>query len=273
MVAKLSHTNGWVNGVTHHLSPNHSYGMAVPSGVLGVIMHTMVGDLPGTDNEFMNGNAQVSAHFGIDQSGHVIQWVDLVGGDVAWAEMGGNYSWYSIEHADHGNPLNPLTPQQITASAQLVELMSRVGGFPLQEANTTSQQGYGVHYMGGLAWGGHSCPDVSPRRVRSLQRVAVLALAKEIRAGTPVVPPAPLFDGPAKVKDGFYRWRVDAYKKNLSSWAQARNTTAEAIIAHSLDPASPLAGDNRAHFTAYAKYNPAGNGQMPHGLIFYSVNP
>jgi hypothetical protein len=107
--------------------------------------------------------------------------------------------------------------------------------------------------------------------VRSLQRPAILALAKEIRAGT-VSPPPPLFDGPAKVKEGFFRWRVDAYAKNLSSFAQGRNTTAENIIAHTLDAGSPLSGDNRAHFVTYAKANPAGNGRMPQGLVFYTVH-
>jgi N-acetylmuramoyl-L-alanine amidase-like protein len=181
-------SNGWVKGIAHHPSPNVASGMSVPASVLGVVMHTMVGNLPGTDSEFLNSNAQVSAHFGIGQDGTVIQWVDVLGGvDVAWAEMAGNPNWYSIEHADDGNPLNPLTPQQITASAQVVELLSRVGNFPLQEANSPSQEGYGVHYMGGAGWGGHTCPDIGPSHpVRSLQRPLILATAKAIRAGAPV---------------------------------------------------------------------------------------
>src|SRR5580692_2611490 len=174
-------SSGWVNGVTHHPSPNYASGMAVPSGVMGVVMHTMVGQLAGADAEFMNGSNQVSAHFGIGQDGEIIQWVDTLGGDVAWAEMGGNYNWYSIEHADNGDPTTPLTQAQMNSSAQLVELLSRVGNFPLQVSNSTGTEGFGVHFMGGAAWGGHTCPDVPPTRVRSLQRQAILAIAEAIR--------------------------------------------------------------------------------------------
>jgi hypothetical protein len=57
--------SGWINGIPHHNSPNQQGGMIVPANVLGVVMHTMVGNLPGTDSWFMNPSAQVSAHFGI----------------------------------------------------------------------------------------------------------------------------------------------------------------------------------------------------------------
>jgi hypothetical protein len=41
--------------------------------------------------------------------------------------------------------------------------------------------GYGVHSMGGKAWGDHTCPDLPPSHVRSHQRPAIIALAKQIR--------------------------------------------------------------------------------------------
>jgi hypothetical protein len=105
--------------------------------------------------------------------------------------MAANLEWYGIEHADGGNPDTPLTPAQIAASAQLVELLSRFAGFPLQEANSPSERGYGVHYMGGAGWGRHTCPDLPPRHVRSAQRPLILALAREIRKGPPApYPPA-----------------------------------------------------------------------------------
>ena len=172
---------GWVNGITHHNTPNQNGGMAVPSGVLGAVMHTMVGNLPGTDAWFLNPAAQASAHFGIAQDGTVIQWVNVRGG-IAWHCAAGNSAWYGIEHADNGNPGNPLTPEQINASAQLVELLSRddVGRFPLAICDTTAGLGYGVHYMGGAAWGGHSCPGPGPR---ASQRADILAMAKQIRSG------------------------------------------------------------------------------------------
>lgn len=193
---KCEIVGGWLHGpisIAHHNSPNQNGGMAVPSGVIGVIMHTMVGDLPGCNNEFMNPNAQVSAHFGIDQQGNVIQWVP-VNGAVAWAECSANHNFYSIEHADHGNPHNPLTDAQMVASAQIVECLGRFGNFPLDVADTTTTEGYNKHNTGGLAWCGHSCPDFpfpGAPFARSGQRQHILNLAKAIRAGTTPPPPPP----------------------------------------------------------------------------------
>jgi hypothetical protein len=159
---------------------NGSFG----SGAMdGVIMHTMVGNLPGTVATFNDSARQASAHFGIDQQGNVHQFGPIGKGWIAWAQVAGNRTYYSIEHADNADPNNPLTEAQIAASAQIVEALSAFAGFPLQEANEPGQKGYGVHYMGGAAYGGHSCPDLPPRHVRSQQRPAILALAKSIREG------------------------------------------------------------------------------------------
>lgn len=152
----------------------------------GVVMHTMVTDLPQCINWFNNPNAQASAFFGIAQDGTIHQFGPVGQNWMAWAQMNGNPNWYSIEHADHGNPDNPLTQAQMFASAQIVECLSAFAGFPLQEANTVDEKGYGVHYMGGAAWGGHSCPDVPPSHVRSHQRPEILKLAEQIR--NPVEP-------------------------------------------------------------------------------------
>jgi hypothetical protein len=152
----------------------------------GVVMHTMVGNLPGTIELFNNpapggdpGRA-VSAHFGIDQQGNIHQFGPIGKGWIAWAEVAGNAAWYSIEHADNGNTRNPLTDAQITASAQLVEVLSRFAGFPLEVTDSVAGRGYGTHVMGGAAWGGHSCPGPGPR---AGQRAEIIALAKAIRAG------------------------------------------------------------------------------------------
>jgi hypothetical protein len=163
---------------------NGERGMQIPHGVMGVVMHTMVGNLPGTIGVFNKPGFNASAHFGIDQNGHIHQF-GPVNGWIAWAEMDGNPNWYSIEHADNGNPDNPLTDAQLTASAQVVEALSRHAAFPLREANAPGGQGYGVHYMGGAAWGGHTCPDSPPRHVRSQQRPEILRRAQAIRDGAP----------------------------------------------------------------------------------------
>ncbi len=162
--------------------PNGTAGaMSVPKGIMGVVMHTMVGNLPGTIAAFNDPGFQASAHFGIDQGGHIHQF-GPVNGWMAWAEAEGNPNWYSIEHADSGDPDIPLTDAQLTASAQVVDALAAFGVFPLQVSDGPGQEGYGVHSMGGAAWGGHSCPDVPPRHVRSSQRAEILRRAVAIRA-------------------------------------------------------------------------------------------
>jgi hypothetical protein len=144
-------------------------------------MHTMVSDLPSCVATFNNPASQVSAHFGIAQDGTVHQFFPLGQGYEAWHAMAANMEWYGIEHADHGNPDNPLTHEQITASAQLLECLAAFAGFPLQVTNYVNGHGYGTHNMGGAAWGGHTCPDLPPHHVRSRQRHAIVALALAIR--------------------------------------------------------------------------------------------
>ncbi len=146
--------------------------------IQGVVMHTMVGNLPGTITVFNDPSYQASSHFGIDQRGHIHQFGPIGKGWIAWAEMAGNATWYSIEHADDGDPANPLTEAQIIASAQLVEVLAGFAGFPLQVTNSVAGRGYGTHVMGGAAWGGHTCPGPGPR---AGQRHAIIELAGKIR--------------------------------------------------------------------------------------------
>jgi hypothetical protein len=96
------------------------------------------------------------------------------------AEKAGNKAWYPIEHADDGKTQNPLADAQVTASAQLVEVLSRFAGFPLQVTDAVTVQGSGTHVMGGDAGGGHTCPGPGPR---AGQRGEIIARARAIRAG------------------------------------------------------------------------------------------
>src|SRR6266567_1272308 len=160
---KIDLTSGKLSGAGLSISYNDPFPCingtpGVTGAMQGVVMHTMVGNLPGTITVFNKPGFNASAHFGIDQTGHVHQFGPIGKGWEAWHIMAGNRMWYGIEHADNANPDNPLTDAQLTSSERLVEFLSRFAGFPLQEANTTSEKGYGVHYMGGGAWGGHTCP-------------------------------------------------------------------------------------------------------------------
>ncbi len=164
---------------------NGSYGSGA---MMGVVMHTMVGDLPGTVAWFNNPKAQASAHFGVAEDGSIHQFGPVGKGWCAWAQAAGNQAWYSIEHADGGLTRNPLTRAQIGASAQLLEVLSWFAGFPLQVTDSVTVKGYGTHVMGGAAWGGHTCPGPGPR---AGQRAVIVELAKQIRAGSAPPPPPP----------------------------------------------------------------------------------
>jgi hypothetical protein len=196
-------------------------GMSVPQGIMGVVMHTMVGNLAGTIASFNDPSFQASAHFGIDQDGNIHQF-GPVSGWMAWAEANGNTSWYSIEHADGGDPDVALTDAQLTASAQVVEALAVTGNFPLHVSDSPGQEGFGVHSMGGADWGGHTCPDLPPRHVRSSQRPEILRRAAAIRAGQPL-PGA----GRTAVTDGTTSLAVFAASHG-SSAAPVLRATAEA---------------------------------------------
>jgi N-acetylmuramoyl-L-alanine amidase len=164
----------------------------------GVLMHTTVSEAPSAVAWFNNPQAQASAHFVIAESGEITQMGPIGKGWEAWHAAEANAAWYGIEHADNGNPANPLTPAQITASAQLVECLSAFAGFPLQISDSPSVRGFGWHGMGGAAFGGHyDCPG----DVRKAQRGQIIALAIAIRSGAqaepvakPAVPPGQWLD-------------------------------------------------------------------------------
>jgi hypothetical protein len=176
----------------------------VTGAMQGVLMHTMVGWLHTAIDMFNDPHRQASAHFGIAMDGRIHQWGPLGKGWMAWHAEAANLTWYGIEHEDGGDQHKPLTDAQMAASAQVVELLSRFAGFPLQVTDDPHGRGYGTHVMGGRAWShdGHTCPGPGPR---AGQRKDIIELAKAIRAGAQPGPPPP--DPPArrymtKVTDG-----------------------------------------------------------------------
>jgi hypothetical protein len=192
--------------------------------MMGVVEHTMDGDLPGTISWFNSPESEASAFFGIDQAGNIHQFGPVGQGWIAWAEAGGNPEWYSIEHADDGDPATPLTGAQITASAQLVECLSAFAGFPLQVSDSVDVKGYGWHGMGGVAWGDHlDCPG----DVRKAQRPQIIALAEAIRAGQPAPVPAP----PAKpATTGQPREWTTAGESSLATLAAQQHAAVSTIL-------------------------------------------
>lgn len=194
----------------------------VTGAMQGVLLHTMVSDLPACVATFNNPANQASAHFGIAEDGEIWQFGPIGKGWEAWHAVAANLTWYGIEHADAGHPDTPLTPAQIVASAQLLELLSRFCGFPLQVTDRPASRGYGTHSMGGAAWGGHTCPDVPPEHVRSKQRQAIVDLAKKIRNPPP---PPPSWQSQAAA-------HVSAAISHNASAAREMATAAELIAAN-----------------------------------------
>lgn len=184
-VASTGHVTGPASVTYNEPFPcvNGSWGSGA---IRGLVLHTMVGDLPGTTAWFNDPAAQASAHFGVSQLGAIHQFGPVGKSWAAWAEAAGNMAWYSVEMADNGNPANPLTTEQVTAAAQLLEVLSRFAGFPLQVTDDVNGQGLITHGDGGSAWGGH--PDC-PGPVRKAQRPAIVELAKQIRSGASSSPP------------------------------------------------------------------------------------
>jgi len=233
-------------------------GMSVPHGIQGLIVHTMVGNLPGTVEVFNQPSFQASAHFGVDQSGAIHQF-GSVRGWKAWAQEAGNPNWYSCEFADNGNPDNPLTQAQITAAAQLLECLSApgVGNFPLQVANSVSGEGLGVHYMGGQEWGGHTCPDSPPAHVRSAQRPQIVALAMAIRQGGAVTPP------------NVRQWTT-AGMSSLSQLAASQKTTPAVILQLTAQhSASPLPAELATYLNGVFGGTADPAKPMPRDLVLY----
>ena len=173
---------GFKHGVTHNVpfpTQNSSKGSGA---MMGVVMHTEVAPSDtGVIKEFNNLSAEASAFFSVNFLGHTHQFIPIGKGYYSWAQMAGNKAWYSIEFEDKGFPNTPLSTEQQEAAAQLVEFLSRFAGFPLTETNSVDTPGFGIHAMGGQAWGGHTCPDLPPAHVRSQQRDSILAMARAIR--------------------------------------------------------------------------------------------
>lgn len=149
----------------------------------GLVLHIQEGTESGTDSWFHNPSSQVSAHFGNPKSGPLDQWVDT--DDRAWAEVGGNPDWISVEN--EGRSGDVLTDSQLENAAQLLAWLHTTYGVPMQISDTPAAGTPGLtgHGLGGDAWGGHyDCPGTPILA----QRAAIIARAQQI-LGSPS--PAP----------------------------------------------------------------------------------
>jgi hypothetical protein len=174
-------SNGWLQGpiaITHYTSPNH-YASGFTEPARGMVQHTEDGYTAGTVATFMDPKTEVSAFFGVSESGAAQQFLPAGHGYVAWAEEAGNPYWRSCECEDRTQSGQPMTQAQMVAFAQILEACSAYDGFPLQITDDpVNGRGLITHGDGGAAWGGHfSCPG----DVRKAQRPRIIALAMAIR--------------------------------------------------------------------------------------------
>jgi hypothetical protein len=112
-----------------------------------------------------------SSHFQLMKSGELIQYVAL--DTVAWCQVAGSFDWHSIE--TEGFTTEPLTDNAVVKLSKLYAWGHANLGWALQVANSPADVGFGVHSMGGEAWGGHPCPG----DIRSSQRTQILQLASQ----------------------------------------------------------------------------------------------
>lgn len=136
----------------------------------GLILHVIVGTIPAANTVFHDPARQASAHFGVGKDGQLYQWVDL--SDKAWAEGAGNPNYFSVE--TDGQPTEALTESQCVTLAHLYNDLVATDRFPHAIANAPGEHGFGIHSMGGQAWGGHACPGP----IRAGQRQHILDLAQ-----------------------------------------------------------------------------------------------
>lgn len=136
---------------------------------LGVILHVVVGNgSPYATFANAPAGSRRFSHFWISKNGVVEQYAET--SRKSWAQAAGNGTYWSVE--TEGFPSEPLTAAQITAFGRLAAWL----GVAPQIASTPGQRGIGTHYMGGAAWGGHTCPDpVAGAGPRSRQRGAIIA--------------------------------------------------------------------------------------------------
>ena len=116
------------------------------------------------------------SHLWVAKDGYVEQYADL--GREAWhaagnSQPGANPLFWGVE--TEGFPGEPLTDAQLDSLAAWHAWC----GAPDHIATTPTEGGISCHYLGGAAWGAHSCPDPSPggQGPRSHQRAEIIRRA------------------------------------------------------------------------------------------------
>ena len=158
---------------------------------VGWMLHVVVGNgSPFATFENAVGAYQRFSHIWVAKDGHVEQYTEM--SNKAWAAVAANALYWHAE--TEGFPNEPLTDAQVK---KLAEFHNFIGAADTV-TDTPGGSGIGVHYMGGAAYGNHSCPDpVSGAGPRSKQRQSIIDYAVQLRGDLPHVPPQPTIPPPS----------------------------------------------------------------------------
>ncbi len=148
---------------------------AFSTAPIGWILHVVVGNgSPWGTFEHAPAGSRKFSHGWVAKDGRGEQYAELTG--KSWAQGAGNPLYWAFE--TEGYPTEPLTDAQIETLARWHNTLGAADAL----AEAPGQRGIGTHYMGGSAWGGHTCPDPSPGAgPRSHQRGAIVARAQALR--------------------------------------------------------------------------------------------
>lgn len=166
-------TAAWMPGAVHKPISYRTAAGPFAKAPLGWILHVVVGNgSPWSGFEHAAPGTRRFSHFWVSKAGVIEQYQET--GRESWAQESGNSSYWSVE--TEGFPNEALTSAQIASLAKIHNFL----GAPNAIASKPGQKGIGTHYMGGEAWGGHTCPDPIPGAgPRSHQRTAILAAAQQ----------------------------------------------------------------------------------------------
>lgn len=137
----------------------------------GLVLHVQEGE-NSLHERFNDPSVKSSSHFWVSRSGALEQYVSAY--DRAWAQVAGNPSWLSVETS--GFARRPLTGQQVEAVALIYAWGMAQHGWPLALASTPLDRGFGIHSMGGEAWGAHACPGP----LRAAQTGEILTVVRRL---------------------------------------------------------------------------------------------
>lgn len=171
-----------------------------------VVIHIMDGTLTGTDAWFRNPESQVSAHFGTNRHGHLVQWLDT--DDTAWHIAGGNR--YAIGIENEGRSGDALSDNQLEACGHVLAWAHHLDSDVELWINSRPYTGHGLswHGLGGVFWGNHPhCPglpivhqlpdilmvarDVHARVVQNQQETAQALQEPQRESAVIITPPDP----------------------------------------------------------------------------------